>query len=369
MNEEVVKPRNDNKENRERGAEAARKETTEPDGQVLRVMLPSQQTKQRCNSSESGPAQHIAKRRVVQNAKTHHIPKDVTSAVSSRLESNDIATRPLPLTPSVALPSYQDLTGQPIFITKENPLFARPSPPIPISPHCIKATPLAAANLPPQPPRSLSTTSVPPQQPTTQIVRTPAANDYFKVNIVNTVHVQQKDQPPVQAQSNQQQPASNLTPSPELFIPTSNSSSYFRPIESASVFRQNQGNSFELIFQANNASFLPNKHAAFEFLLSFYVTCCFFILSTILRICIVSDQMPTPLVHPQPINPAVVQQSERKKVQNWDEPSSSQQQPQASNQPTQKPKPKPMPLKVQTRQLRDAPPGIEVNHLDELRTS
>ncbi|PAV58650.1 hypothetical protein WR25_10037 isoform B [Diploscapter pachys] len=311
VNEEVVKPRNDNKENRERGAEAARKETTEPDGQVLRVMLPSQQTKQRCSSSESGPAQHIAKRRVVQNAKTHHIPKDVMSAVSSRLESNDIATRPLPLTPSVALPSYQDLTGQPIFITKENPLFARPSPPIPISSHCIKATPLAAADLPPQPPKSLSTTSVPPQQPTTQIIRTPAANDYFKVNIVNTVHVQQKDQPPVQAQSNQQQPASNLTPSPELFIPTFNSSSYFRPIESASVFRQNQ------------------------------------------------DQMPTPLVHPQPINPAVVQQNERKKVQNWDEPSSSQQQPQASNQPTQKPKPKPMPLKVQTRQLRDAPPGIE----------
>ncbi|PAV90300.1 hypothetical protein WR25_25142 isoform A [Diploscapter pachys] len=71
------------------------------------------------------------------------------------------------------------------------------------------------------------------------------------------------------------------------------------------------------------------------------------------------NQMPTPLVHPQPINPTVVQQSERKKVQNWDEPSSSQQQQQASNQPTQKPKPKPMPLKVQTRQLRDAPPGIE----------
>ncbi|PAV90303.1 hypothetical protein WR25_25142 isoform D [Diploscapter pachys] len=311
VNEEVVKPRNDNKENRERRAEAARKETTEPDGQVLRVMAPSQQTKQGCSSSESGPAQHIAKRRVVRNAKTHYIPKGFMSAVSSRLESNDIATRPPSLTPSVALPSYQNLTGQSIFITKENPLFARSSPPIPISPHCIKATPLAAANLPLQPPRSLSTTSVPLQQSTAQIVRTPAANDYFKVNIVNTVHVQQKDQPPVQAQPNQQKPANNLTPSPELFIPTSNSSSYFQSIESASVSRQNQ------------------------------------------------DQMPTPLVHPQPINPTVVQQSERKKVQNWDEPSSSQQQQQASNQPTQKPKPKPMPLKVQTRQLRDAPPGIE----------
>ena len=79
--------------------------------------------------------------------------------------------------------------------------------------------------------------------------------------------------------------------------------------------------------------------------------------------------MPTPLVHPQPINPAVVQQSERKKVQTWDEPSSSQQQQQTSDQPTQKPKPKPMLLKVQTRQLRDAPPGIEVNHSDELKTT
>ena len=241
MSEEVVGPRNDNKENRERGAETARKETTESDGQVLRVvMAPSQQTKQRCNSSESGrPVQHVTKR-VVQNVnKQHHIRKDFTSAVASRLESNDIATRSHPLTPSVVpLPSYQELTGQPIFIAKENPFFASPSPLIPIPPlHCAKAAPLAAANLPLQPPsRSLSTTSVPLQQ----------------------------QQPPA---------ASNLTPSSELFIPNSNSSSYFQPIESASVSRQNQGNSFRVGFLKQiMLSFSPNRHVAFEFLLLFYVT-------------------------------------------------------------------------------------------------